>query len=311
MIIDRLKVPPFNTTLMGVVRGVADYYGYEYSDAMLYGATSHAFLINIHEVLCPSGPYCWRPERFDKLLGNLGMARTDLGFYSRETPAAQRQAIEATLRRSLDDGAPCALLNMENQLITGYDDSGFLTTQPWAPHADFPPGHLTWGTWEELGDELHMSFYRFERATPSEPRQTVAAGLDTATDMWRSPTRYTEAPYGVGPQAYETWISAVEAGHGGEHGNWWNGTVWAECRARAADFAREIGQTWLELHDQAEDLATRYETISACLTRASDKEMPAAEKRELLRETRTLEAETIDPLTSLVEALGLPAPGVA
>ena len=133
MVIEELCVPGFNTTLMGVVRGVASYYGLRASDAVLYGGSGHAFVINIHKELCPSGPYCWDPARFVGLLRNLGLERTDHGFFGAGSSPSARAAVEEVLRGELDRGMPCALLNMEDQLITGYDDTGFLTTQPWAP----------------------------------------------------------------------------------------------------------------------------------------------------------------------------------
>ena len=59
-----------------------------------------------------------------------------------------RSKLEATLRERMDEDSPCSLLNMENQLITGYDDTGFDTAQPWYPHnKDFPPRRLSSGTW--------------------------------------------------------------------------------------------------------------------------------------------------------------------
>lgn len=301
MQLDNLEVPCFNTTLMGVIRGVADFYGLTHSDAMLYGASGHAFLINIHEVLCPSGPYCWNPERFRALLCNLGLAVTDHGFFAPKNPPEARRKVEELLRGFLDNGVPCSLLNMENQLITGYDDTGFITTQPWAPHVDFPPAHLTFGTWQELGDEFHMNFFSFERCEPVEARAAMVAGLECAADMWRRPVQYTREPYGVGPRAYEKWLGAVAQGHGNSHGNWWNGTVWAECRARAADFLREVGDACPEAAADADGLADAYAGIAALLQRASDKELADEEKRVLLQQA--LEAEDkamaeIEPLTT-------------
>ena len=58
--IPNLKMYPFETTLMGVLKGVADYFDIAVSDAWLFGGSGHAFLINIHEQLCPSGPYVWK-----------------------------------------------------------------------------------------------------------------------------------------------------------------------------------------------------------------------------------------------------------
>ena len=54
--IENLKMPPFNTSLMGVLKGVFDYYDIKISSGMAYAGSGHAFLINIHEVVCTSGP---------------------------------------------------------------------------------------------------------------------------------------------------------------------------------------------------------------------------------------------------------------
>ena len=48
MKIDNLTMPPLNTTLMGVVKGVLDCYEIEVSSARVFGVSAHAFLINIH-----------------------------------------------------------------------------------------------------------------------------------------------------------------------------------------------------------------------------------------------------------------------
>lgn len=120
MKITHLTMPPLNTTLIGVLKGAAAYFGLAHSDPMLFGASGHAFLINVHEQLCPSGPYCWNTAGFDRLIGNLGVRRTDLGFFGPDSRAQDRGQVEAQLRSALDQGIPCALLNLENQLITGY-----------------------------------------------------------------------------------------------------------------------------------------------------------------------------------------------
>ena len=117
MKIRNLTQPPFETTLMGVVKAVLDHYGHEVSDAFVYGGSGHAFLINVHEALCPSGPYCWNHGPMMPLLANLGVKRTDLGFYHRESPAEDRAAVEERLRDHLDRGRPCSLLNMDHQLV--------------------------------------------------------------------------------------------------------------------------------------------------------------------------------------------------
>ena len=72
-------------------------------------------------------PYCWNFEPFERLARNLGIGVTDLGFLGADSSAAQRREVERSVRTALDDGQPCALLNMEFQLVTGYDEAGFDT----------------------------------------------------------------------------------------------------------------------------------------------------------------------------------------
>ncbi|MBT4096206.1 MAG: hypothetical protein HOE86_01090, partial [Gemmatimonadetes bacterium] len=191
-----LKQSPFNTTLLGILRGVADHFAIGASDAALFGGSGHAFVINIHEQLCPSGPYCWNGGHFDRLIRNLGIERTD----------------------------------------TGFD-----TAQPWYPHnKDFPPKRLSSGSWTEFGDECHVNFFSYGQIEPASRPETILASLEYAVDLWENPSRHTGRGYGMGPDGYARFIDAVKAGAGDSHGNWWNATVWSECRAMAATYFDEI-----------------------------------------------------------------------
>jgi len=52
----------------------------------------------------------------------MGLEMTDLGFYSQENSAADRTAVEENVRAALDQGIACSVINLENQMITGYDE---------------------------------------------------------------------------------------------------------------------------------------------------------------------------------------------
>ena len=101
--IESLTQPPFETTLMGVLRAVTDHFGIGVSDAVVYGGSGHAFLINVHEALCPSSPYCWKPDGFYPLVRNLGVEMTDLGFFHGGSSAEERAAVEEKLKVHLED----------------------------------------------------------------------------------------------------------------------------------------------------------------------------------------------------------------
>lgn len=310
MRLDNREMPPFNTTLMGVIQGALRYYGIEVSDATVFGVSGHAFLINIHEQLCPSGPYCWRREPMEPLLRNLGLEMRDLGFYSPSSTPDERAKVEAVLRETLDRGIPCSLLNMENQLIGGYDERGFFTAQPWARNSEFPPARLTFGTWQEFGERYHVTFYALERGTPAERRKAVLDSLDYAVDVHMNPTRHSREGYGVGPEAYANWIRATPE-HGGSHGNWWNATVWSECRRMASAWFTEIGRAYRAVTDAASDLAHAYRHIADALERVSDRTMDPGVKITLLEETKVMEAGVITGVAHLAASLRAVAPASA
>lgn len=301
MRIENLAVPPFNTTMMGVLKGVVDFHGIEASPATVFGGSGHAFLINIHEQLCPSGPYCWRRDLADPLIRNLGLEMADLGFYSPQNSAEDRAAVEKTLRDALDEGLPCSLCNMEHQIITGCDDDGLFTTQPW-PKMDFPPARLSFGSWKEFGDEFHVNFFVLRRLDPCDRKTAVLDSLDYAVDLHANPAEHCLERYGIGPRAYENWAGAVEE-YGTSHGNWWNATVWSECRQMAAEYFGEIGSEFGHLAGPASELSEAYAAISESLGRLSDQEMAAREKVALLDETKQKEAAAIEMVSALAAAL--------
>lgn len=302
MKIDGLGVPPFNTTLLGVLKGVLDYYEIDVSGPMAFGGSGHAFLINIHKQLCPSGPYCWKADGFARLIGNLGLERTDLGFFSPTNSPAERQGVEDELHAALDQGIACSLCNFENQLITGYDEAGFFTTQPWAPHMNFPPARLSFGSWEEFGKQFHVNFYTFRKTAWADAKTTILDSLDYAVELHQDPLAYSLEAFGIGPDAYANWKAAAEE-YGASHGNWWNATVWSECRKMAGEYFTEIAGAYTQVSDAAADLTSAYTEIADGLGRLSDKEMPASDKIELLDQVQSQEQQAIEAVAALAAAL--------
>ena len=297
-----LKQPPHNTTLIGVLKGAADYHGLGLSDPMIFGLSGHAFLINIHTQLCPSGPYCWKRANAEPLIANMGLCMTDLGFYDAGAKGEVRADVERKLREALDKGIPCSLCNLENQIITGYDSTGFITAQPWVPMNKFPPDRLAFGSWKEFGKDFHVNFYTIEKVPPAERLKAVLASLDYAVDMWKNPGKHSSKAYGAGPNAYDNWIKAVPES-GASHGNWWNATVWSECRRMAAGYFSAIGDENPAAAALCAQLRDSYLKIADNLSKASNKTMDVNEKIALLKATKVLEASAISGVETLAEAL--------
>ncbi|HPQ40264.1 MAG TPA: hypothetical protein PLV45_07800 [bacterium] len=299
MRLDTLNQPCFNTTLMGVLRGVMDYCGIPVSDAMIYGGTGHAFLMNIHRELCPSGPYCWNAGTLFERLHNFGIRFVDLGFFGPDSSPEQRGRVEAEIRSLLDQGVPCALLNLENQLIAGYTGDHFITLKPWPGH-DFPPGTLTFGSWVEFGEAVHCSFYAFRKAGEVNEAAIIRDSLRDALDLYRTPEHVSSEPYAGGLNAYDLWIQAVRDGHGKSHGNWWNAMVWGECRARAAAWMDELGvRLGAEFRDLTDPLGANYRMIAKNLEVVSNRELGENKKAEILLRTREIESRQIELLEQL------------
>jgi hypothetical protein len=301
MKLQNLRQAPFSTTMMGVMRGALDYFCLPASDAFLYGATGHAFVVNIHRELCPSSPYCWQRGCVEALAGNLGLGVERLGFFGRDSSPDQRAAAERRLRESLGSGDVAFLMNMENQLVTGEDETGFLTAQPW-PGMDFPPGHLTFGTWTELGDEIHMDLYLVRKTEPRPVARSVRESLRYAVDLWRNPTAHSWDGYGVGPNGYANWMGALRAGHGAGHGARWNAMVWSECRARAAEYIHEIAPL-LPPTAGADGVAAEYSTVASSLERCAGSDIATDEKLALLASAREKEERCIGKIEQALAAM--------
>jgi hypothetical protein len=303
-----LKQPSLSTTLMGCVKGAADYFGADLSVPMLFGITGHAFLINIHDELCPSSPYVWNKVRFWELLAGLGMEMVAEFGLSRDTPQQERLRIEGRLREHLDAGELCMLDFLEHQLIGGYDDSGFAMLRPWGCDgitSEVPT--ITYGTWEQcLGREgwAHLSVLARRSMRKSVPEAAKDA-IELAVEVITEPRRHEVKGYRIGLGAYESWIAAVERGLGSSHGHWWNGMVWTECRRQAAAFFRELG----ELTDPTaasgacSELAGLYGGIAESLGAATPKELRPEEKLRLLQSARDAERKAPDALRGLQRLL--------
>ncbi|QUI24188.1 MerR family transcriptional regulator [Vallitalea pronyensis] len=301
MILYNLHQAPDHSTLMGTIKGVADFYSLNLSPEMLYGLTGQAFMINIHEELCPSGPYCYNLTAFIELLKNVGIEMKNCGFFTKSSTTKEREQIEKTIKEHLDSNNPCALLNMEYQLITGYDDTGFITTQPWS--TDFPPGHLTYGTWEEIGNEIHMSIFTFNSVQQKPIDEMIKVALYSALEINTNPDQYTTKPYFTGLEAYDVFIKAIEDGHGSGQGNRWNATVWGECRNMASTFFKQLSDVYPNLSNDFLSLSHDYKLIGESLLKISESNLPIVPRIDVLKEIKSIESVAIDKIKTVLNKL--------
>lgn len=304
-IISGIGMYPYNTTLMGVLNGVSDYFEYNTSPDWLFGGSGHAFLINIHDELCPSGPYVWNYDNFYRLLENLGISMKDLGFYTDESTSKERRRIEQTLKENIDTGTPCSLLNMENQLITGYTDKHFIIEKPWPDfESQMTPESLTFQTWEEL-EEVHINFFNYTKTKKTDDETVFKESLLYALDLNQHPDKYREnQEYHIGLDAYDAWIKAVKNGYGSSHGNWWNGTIWMGCREMASKYLKRASTKYEgEISVKLGKLSEKYVEMAELLDRSRDKELADEEKIYALMTSKNIEETCLEDIEELINQL--------
>lgn len=304
MKLENYQTYQFNTTLMGVVKSVLKYYNYDYSDAMIFGNSGHAFLINIHNQLCPSGPYCWKYEGLYKLLDNLGIKMKDLGFFCPESSSKNRSMIEHALIKMITNNIPCSFVYLENQIIYGYNENQFLLGQPWCDKPELNPATLTFESWKEFGNDYHVTFFTFEEKKPVDEFMMIISSIKYAIDLFENPQNYEfNKDYGIGLNAYDNWDKAIKE-YGNTHGNWWNSVVWGECRKMASIYFREI---LYKLKDDSKEiissLSKKYLETSEILKQLGNNEISINERISLIRKAKENEIESLRNLKGLINII--------
>lgn len=310
MRLDGLRQPNLDATEVGVLVGVANYFGFDHNPATVFGATGYAFMVNIHKDLCPSGPLAWREqwqrrhrgaERFNTLVPNLGIKTEYLGFHGRDASRESRRAVDAKLRCALDAGWPCALYNEEFQLVAGYDEDGFDAIGPYPDHLQ---RRLSFGTWQEWGDSVYADFYIYRKGAAADPIDRVRDSLAFALDVFRQPDDFATGDYSAGGAAYDRWQAAIGE-FGATFGNSWNAKVWAECRHHASMYMTKIASGFPQVAALASELAQSYAKISANLRRVADEALPAAEKSATIAQTKDMELANQPRLSEMLARLAM------
>jgi len=307
---------PMWVTHLGCIKGCLAYLGLDVSDAWLFGATGHAFVINMHEVVCPSGPTAWNTEMLFKLGNNVGYTIDGVFGWKSGGDFGEKQRLAwANTRRAIDQGLPCygwELEIPEFYVVYGYDDVGYYYSGAQCDEGKGPKA------WQELGEsEIGvLEMYTVRPGQAADDITTVKEALTFALEHSKSPARWTYPKYEAGLAGFDLWIRALGTGTADGFGMAYNAAVWAECRRFAVHFlgeARErIGGRVGALLDEA---AAHYETVALSLEKVQEtfpfppqgKEIEDAERCaaaiELLRGAREAEEAGLGALETILGAL--------
>jgi hypothetical protein len=266
-----LRWAPRWASHMGCLKGCLNYLGLEVSDAWLYGATGHAFVLNIAPGICPSGPTDWDTRRLPELGRNIGYAEDGIDVYcpgqKDDLSAAQERAWDY-VRRRIDAHLPCYGWEVdipEFYVIYGYDETGYHISGPGCDEGRGPV------PWRKLGaSEIGVVFAAgISPAEPADVRKTVRDALSFALDVGYNRRRWTDSAGGL--VGYDAWIRMLQAGMAERFGLGYNAAVWAECRGFAIDFLKEAQQRLSgNLDHLFREAVGHYEVVAQALKTVSD-----------------------------------------
>jgi hypothetical protein len=242
VVIDKLNTQAAWISHMGCLIGCAKYLGSDSSPSWIYGGSGHAFALNIHDELCPSGPTAWAAEKCDRLATNVGLVvenlnagRTQDGF------AAKQEQAWKMVRESIDAGRPCYGWELgvpEWYVICGYDQDGNYLYRDFGgqigkkPHAELGTSEIGW---------LCLDFV--EKGKPADDRTTVREALLFAIEHGAG--KHSQEKYRTGLSGYDSWIKALRnkdlwaKPDTDGMGQAYNAQCWAECRKNAVAFLEE------------------------------------------------------------------------
>ncbi len=312
--IEGLRWRPKWVSHLGCIKGCLEHLGADVSWPWLYGGTGHAFVLNIHKVLCPSGPTAWncRPLLFE-FPPNLGYSLVGIhGGNGEPDFAAKQKAAWAFVRGCVDLGIPCYGWELdipEYYVVHGCDDVGYYYSGPGCDEGKGPKA------WQELADTDIgvLDIYSVQAAQPATDEKTVKDALSYAVKHAENRPEWTFPDYGAGQKGYAMWADALEQGTADGFGQGYNGAVWAECRAYAVSFLEEAKQRLAgkadALFDQA---AAHYSAVRGKLAALAELypfqdeaegQLKSAEGAQLVREAAAAEEQGLQALAGIAEAI--------
>lgn len=270
--LENLRWTPRWVSHMGCLKGCLDYLGIEITDAWLFGGIGHAFVINIHEEICPSGPTAWNTEMLFHNGKNLGYRLEGIfGWKGGEKDFSQLQMDAWSFtRKNLDQGIPMygwELEIPEFYVIYGHDDKGYYYSGPGVDSGKGPK------PWQELGN-TGIGMIEIYNVRPTEAKPIPVILRNVCEDVLKhasNPAEWIQEGYTSGLAGYETWIHALESGKGDRFGMGYNASVWSECRYYAVEFLNEVKEKiGINLGDMLDDAILNYQVVDENLRKVAE-----------------------------------------
>ncbi|MFX0042481.1 MAG: winged helix-turn-helix domain-containing protein [Candidatus Hodarchaeota archaeon] len=251
--------------------GCLEYLGINISMPWLFGITGHAFIINIADHICPSGPTAWKNNMIRDLVQNVG-ASVEEFCADREDPDYEKKLKYAWdfVRSSIRDNNPCYGWQIgdvsEYYIIYGYDNNGYYYKGYFQEEGAGPK------SWKEIG-QMFIKMYSVKKDTTTVDIPTqVKKALKMVLKHSKNPDDWIYKPkYSSGLIGFDRWIKWVENGKAEQFGQAYNSQVWAECRQEAVKFLQEAK---VHLNNKVkpylEKAIENYEIVANNLTKVAE-----------------------------------------
>jgi hypothetical protein len=317
--LENLQWSPKWVSHLGCIKGCLDYLGIDVSEAWLYGGTGHAFVINLHEQVCPSGPTAWKTVKLFQLGPNIGYTFDGVFGLKHQDDFAERQGHAwKHVQQAIDQGRPCygwELEIPEFYVVYGYDDVGYYYSGPGCDEGKGPK------PWQELGDTGIgvLELYSIGPGQAADDVTTVKQALAFALEHAANPEEWIFPHYRAGVEGFDNWIRALQEGKASDMGTRYNAAVWLECRRNAVGFLEEAKQRLVGRADTPFDGAlAHYRVVSENLSKvveaypwayeASNEDILPVDDRsraavKALQAARDAEAAGLQALEKIVQAL--------
>jgi hypothetical protein len=268
--LEGLRWTPLWVSHLGCVKGCLNYLGLQVSNGWLFGATGHAFVINVHDIVCPSGPTAWNTEMITRLGKNLGYETR--GLCARHEDADFERKVKTVwenTKLAIDNGLPSygwELKIPEFYVVYGYDDIGYYYSGVEVCEGTGPK------PWQELGNTKIglLEMYSLSKTQPADDKTTVKEALAFALAHASNRPEWTFPKYHAGLAAFDAWVNALEGGTADGFGVALNAAVWHECRQFAVDFLKEAKERLGSAGPSFDEAISCYQTVAESLKKVTE-----------------------------------------
>lgn len=253
------------------LHGCLDYLGIKISTPWLFGVTGHAFIINIADRICPSGPTAWKNDMIIDLIQNIGIKIES--FYAETCYSDYEEQLQNGwnfVKSSINQNHPCYGWQIgdikEYYIIYGYDNVGYYYK------GYFQEGGAGPKSWKDIG-KMFIRLYSVKKANTSVDYSIqVKKAFQMVLKHSKNPSDWIHKPeYSSGLDGFDRWIRWIENGEAEQFGQAYNSRVWAECRSEAVNFLREarihLNSKFKPYFDKAIE---HYELVAKNLTKVNE-----------------------------------------